>query len=321
METFTETLLARPADYLISVTIFGFAAFSVVFIVSLVLSALKQMCCGLKRPKNAAQKLAERMKSLEGDSESRLDPDQPFVVRLDGHKFSKFTKGFEKPLDKILKNAMIAVAGELLTEFNAVTAYTASDEITLVFPPRPNLESTLIYNGRKQKICSLMAGYASTRFNHWLKCCVDVDPVFRKKDKLGIAYFDARVFSVVNDVGAYQAVFWRSHYDTYRNGVSILAQSHFSSKHLHRKSVATMKRMLLEKKVLMDDQDPHLFFGTFVKKRLVEVKGYDRKKKEEVLVKRGRIHYGQVHSDDLSPESGFIMAKYWNLPISSDAMS
>lgn len=50
---------------------------------------------------------------------------------------------------------MVAVASELMTTFNAATAYTCSDEITLLFPYFPREDgkkSNLMYDGKVQKI-------------------------------------------------------------------------------------------------------------------------------------------------------------------------
>jgi tRNA(His) 5'-end guanylyltransferase len=39
------------------------------------------------------------MKEYELASEVRLKEDEPCIMRLDGHCFSKWTKGFNKPFD------------------------------------------------------------------------------------------------------------------------------------------------------------------------------------------------------------------------------
>lgn len=43
--------------------------------------------------------LAVRMKAYEHSTEDKLDRTKPFLMRLDGHCFSKFTKQFQKPYD------------------------------------------------------------------------------------------------------------------------------------------------------------------------------------------------------------------------------
>ena len=37
--------------------------------------------------------LGDRMKGYEGAYEQRVDMERPFTMRMDGHAFSKFTKG------------------------------------------------------------------------------------------------------------------------------------------------------------------------------------------------------------------------------------
>lgn len=74
-----------------------------------------------------------RMKQYEQESHIYVEPKEHMIVRLDGKKFSKFTKGFNKPFDNVLSGAMVHTATELMKEFGAVSSYQQSDEITLVF--------------------------------------------------------------------------------------------------------------------------------------------------------------------------------------------
>lgn len=80
--------------------------------------------------------LGTRIKGYEKEGEKRIPYDEYIIVRIDGHKFSKFTKGFKKPYDKILSVSMENTTKDLVEEFGAVTGYTQSDEITLIFPPQ-----------------------------------------------------------------------------------------------------------------------------------------------------------------------------------------
>lgn len=80
--------------------------------------------------------LGDRMKNYEKQYEAEISPKSNILIRLDGHKFSKFTKGFNRPFDEILSKTMVDVTKDLCEEFNAVTGYAQSDEITLVLPTR-----------------------------------------------------------------------------------------------------------------------------------------------------------------------------------------
>ena len=44
-------------------------------------------------------KRGAKMKEYEKNTKEELDNTQCFLIRLDGHKFSTFTKGFAKPYD------------------------------------------------------------------------------------------------------------------------------------------------------------------------------------------------------------------------------
>mgnify|MGYP002789559015 CR=1 FL=1 len=77
--------------------------------------------------------IAERMKMYEFNTKqiSNIPPYLPFVIRLDGKSFSKYTSNLIKPVDELFRRSM----NDCLLEFQAKTGYTHSDEITLVFSP------------------------------------------------------------------------------------------------------------------------------------------------------------------------------------------
>ena len=47
------------------------------------------------------ESLGDRMKDYEKQQLQFIPPDWPFIVRLDGNSFSKFTKQLKKPFDDI----------------------------------------------------------------------------------------------------------------------------------------------------------------------------------------------------------------------------
>jgi len=141
--------------------------------------------------------LGDRMKQYEAEMQRYLDRSLPFLVRLDGHGFSKFTRGFRKPFDDRIQCAMALAARDLMHEFRAATCYVASDEITLLFPPcAADSAEQIIYGGKVLKIVSLSAGFASARFNHYLQSQdytndekVRVEPLsLDRLDRFGTAY-------------------------------------------------------------------------------------------------------------------------------------
>jgi len=118
--------------------------------------------------------IAAKMKEYEVKASvtERLDPTKPFLLRLDGHCFSTFTQPFNKPFDLGLNEIIIRTAKDMLVEYNfATTAYTCSDEITLVFPrlivdpaDKNADKQALLFSGRILKLSSL--GKLTIAYSH-----------------------------------------------------------------------------------------------------------------------------------------------------------
>ena len=239
--------------------------------------------------------LGDRMKSYEAeplkhDGSDYVLPNQGeiLIARIDGHNFSTFTRGFEKPFDLRLTYAMVSTAQDLLEKFHARTAYTQSDEITLVFVPLKDEESgewrEWPHRGRLVKLTTLMASFASARFNFHLKesiTVVETTPLKEnvlKKVLSQEAHFDARLFAVPNATEAYNNIYWRCLYDCARNSVHGLAMCHFSQQQLHGRNRDQMKQMLLNEKKIDYEAMPDAFkYGTFVKKMLHTIDSVDKK--------------------------------------------
>jgi len=207
--------------------------------------------------------LGDRMKYYEKQYELEISSDSHLCIRIDGHKFSSFTHGFKKPFDDILSKAMELTAMDLLTEFNAVTSYVQSDEISLIIPTYKdntvdNRKSTKHklhkcvkedwkhnYSGRVQKIASLIAGFTTMSFNKHLKKLTNAYYVTPDAEydyvmniinkKLGNAWFDARVYGVDSDEEAFNSIMWRSR-DNTKNSKSGFAQAYCSHKQLQNLS-------------------------------------------------------------------------------------
>lgn len=153
-------------------------------------------------PKSKTEQLGDDMKAYEVEYEMQIPGDHAFIVRADGHSFSKFTRGFHQPFDENFKTAMIRTTGDAIVQFHASTGYTHSDEITLIFAPMPLLERSVDdaigdegkigdqgkkkqslsysdkiqshpFNGRVCKLLSLISSYISVRFNYHLLSLVE----------------------------------------------------------------------------------------------------------------------------------------------------
>lgn len=181
--------------------------------------------------------LSQRMKNYEGVyTKPYLVPRMPAIIRIDGKKFSSWTKGLNKPFDSRFYAAMAKTAMYLVNNIQcAVFAYGQSDEISIFLRDYDSPNSQTWFSGKTQKIVSVSASMATANFNASAqKLGIDGN---------GLAFFDSRVFNVpINDVINY--FIWRQN-DFMRNSVQMLAREHFSHKELNKVSVEAMKQKLL----------------------------------------------------------------------------
>lgn len=113
----------------------------------------------------ADQTLSEYCLDIEKRETNRRVPwAHPIYIRIDGHKFSKFTKGMGRPLDERMAEAMKDLAVELMESFGARLGYTQSDEISLVLY-NPSSKHH-IHDGKLQKLTSRIASKATARFHN-----------------------------------------------------------------------------------------------------------------------------------------------------------
>lgn len=249
------------------------------------------------------QSLGDRMKAYERVYHQFLDNTKPYIIRLDGHCFSKFTSSLQQPWDFRFMLAMVLTTYDLLAEFTATTGYTQSDEITLTFFPRPHAETgvypVLPFNGQIQKLVSLTAGVASARFNyHLLKLFsdptyyanmrnLDLEKPLKSMDKVEDcrAHFDSRCFQLPSVEEVYNCVLWRVR-DCYKNVVSKVAQNMFGVKLCFKKNTSEKLAMIAEKEPnYFQELPPFISHGVFVKKELHSVNNPDA----EIRVIRSRM--------------------------------
>jgi tRNA(His) guanylyltransferase len=235
-------------------------------------------------PSDTKSDLNDRMKKYEAKHDSVIPSDHYFCVRLDGHTFSKFTKGFRKPYDELFSKTMVMCSHDLMKEFRAQSAYTQSDEITLVFI-QANLESkqSHIYNGRIQKIVSLTAAFASVRFNKYLSqylseyLITNPEQTIYKQATINkingcSAYFDARILVFEPELKheILNHMIWRSPRDCYRNAIQSYACHLFGNKKIHKLNQTKMIE-LINQKISWEDVPLWQKFGVFIKKNLTNV--------------------------------------------------
>eukprot|EP01090_Pellita_catalonica_P020023 TRINITY_DN6979_c0_g1_i1.p1 TRINITY_DN6979_c0_g1~~TRINITY_DN6979_c0_g1_i1.p1 ORF type:complete len:316 (+),score=51.02 TRINITY_DN6979_c0_g1_i1:47-994(+) len=285
--------------------------------------------------------MGARMKTYEDKFHQYLDPTLPYMLRLDGHKFSSFTRCFKKPYDVRIHNAMVETTKELMDTFSCTTAYTCSDEITLVFPAvvpkegqeikqmvevtHPNKkkkkarkteqdpQSRIMFSGKAQKLITYTAGLASTAFYIHL-----VDQDFSGEDdsdrreflKHARPYFDSRVFQVPDNEECVNNVIWRSCRDFRRNSMATLAQHNFSQKQLHKKNTRDMVAMLKAEKNIDWNNEPKWYkYGSFIKKQSV-LKKATTPEGEEVEVTRHEFVEISFDFDQEPEQARFLLSKF-----------
>jgi tRNA(His) 5'-end guanylyltransferase len=202
--------------------------------------------------------LGNRMKGYEMIEAGRmLLPGLPIMVRLDGKNFSNFTKGLERPYDKRLTDLMVATAKFLLEETNALVSYHQSDEISLIlYTDKP--EAQLFFDGRVQKLTSIIASMATAFFNRELPKALP-----EKADK--VALFDCRVWNVPSTVEATNVLVWRE-LDATKNAISMAAQHYFSHKELQNKDGKEKQEMLFQKGVNFNDYPSFFKRGSYIRR-------------------------------------------------------
>lgn len=285
------------------------------------------------------EKLGDRMKKFESmvDNQIMIKPCESFIIRLDGRSFSKFTKKFHKPFDIVFVKAMGLTTLDLVKQFEAQTGYTHSDEITLIFNSKSSEDEYLEYlekqsknlltkddkdlpihmfNGRIQKILSLVSSYCSVRFNyHLIKL---IEPIKESYDTKFVetiesmnAMFDGRIL-IFQESAKYEILnhqIWRSIYDCSRNAVSTYAHTYFGPQKIMNKDTKQMIQMMMDEKGLdwSDTSQVPTFIkhGLYCKKIMVnKVIDGNPALRAEYIFKQHKIDFSQENLD-------ILLAKYW----------
>lgn len=226
--------------------------------------------------------LGDRMKeNYENRAKTQLLRRTPVIIRLDGKAFHTFTRGFKKPFDDILTEAMQQTMLTLCKEIQGcVLGYTQSDEITLVLTDYKKLETAAWFDYDIQKVCSVSASIATLAFN---RCFLnEIQKKYESISGLTVsvyyqawlkgALFDSRCFNVPKEEVT-NCILWRQQ-DAIRNSINSVGQTNFSHKELQGLSTDQILKKLLEEKQIDWNKLPvHLQRGSCCIKR--EVNGVD----------------------------------------------
>ncbi len=212
--------------------------------------------------------LGKRMKEYyESIPKTKLMRRTPVALRIDGKAFHTFTKGFEKPFDKVLIKSMQETMKYLCENIQGcVLGYTQSDEITLILVDYKKLNSSAWFDYEVQKMCSIAASMATMAFNNAFERNVEIFfcnevtddeanilnetkyqlfHTYLKAQEKG-AMFDARVFNIPKEEVT-NLIYWRQ-LDAARNSVQMVGQAYFSHKQLQNKSCNQIQDMLMTEK-------------------------------------------------------------------------
>lgn len=190
--------------------------------------------------------LGDRMKKYEDVSRISLTRRNPIIIRIDGKAFHTFTRGFEKPFDRVFMSAMQRTTKYLCENImNCKVGFTQSDEISLLLMDYDYINTEAWFGNNLQKIVSVSASMATMAFNKIFKEEIEAwweehysfsekDLILTMEDiydsKIGNAMFDSRAFIIpVDEVCNY--FIWRQK-DAERNSILSVAQANFSHKEL-----------------------------------------------------------------------------------------
>ena len=209
--------------------------------------------------------LGDRMKEYESRNQYFLQRRTPVIIRVDGKAFHTFTRGFQKPFDEVLGNAMVRTMEYLCQNISGcVFGYVQSDEITLVLQDYRKLNTDAWFGYRTDKLCSIAASMATMAFNRyfypevlkWYDKTI-ADNIFQEQENVKLmkvyqnaaekgAMFDARCFNIPKEEVC-NCIYWRQ-LDATRNSIQMVGQANFSHKELQGKSCNEIQDMLHEQR-------------------------------------------------------------------------
>lgn len=225
------------------------------------------------------ESLGDRMKYYEGYNNNKFPPNLPIICRLDGKGFHRYTRNFDRPFDDRLHKVMDNVTKFLVEGSHASIGYTQSDEITLIYSP-----GKVYFDGKPQKLCSVLASMASVYFNYFMK----------EFGEFGFAFFDCRSFFVPTLQECVNCLIWREQ-DAVRNSVQMAARSVYSHKECENKNGSQLQEMLHEKGINWNDYSYREKRGQYIV----------RKKIKRKLTKEEMLALPHKHEALLNPEMEF----------------
>lgn len=201
--------------------------------------------------------LERRMLEYRSKTDYRLLKEQPVIVMVDGHSFSKLIKNkYKKPFDPEFINLMNKTAEQSISEIqNCKFAYVQSDEISFFIDSRKD-EVAPYFDYRLCKLQSIIASKVTKIFNDLKPKC--------------LCEFDCKAWNVPTDNDVYAHFLWRQN-DCIRNSISQAAQTYIPENELLNLNIdQQLEKLLIQKGIDWNSYDPGMKYGRFVWKDYVE---------------------------------------------------
>lgn len=207
--------------------------------------------------------LGDRCKNFEqAEAGRRAMRGLPLLARLDGRAFHTFTRDLRRPYDQGMSTMMIETTRYLVHHMNALVGYTQSDEITLAWYEPAQSTNDYAFDGKYQKLCSVLAGMASAVFYKLL-----LEHLPQKAGEL--PHFDCRVWQVPTLTEALDVFVWRED-DATKNSITMAASTHYSDRELEGKHSGQKQELLWQKGVNWNDFPAFFKRGTYLQRRTFE---------------------------------------------------
>ena len=239
------------------------------------------------------------MKEYEVYSSLKVPKNSKIIVRLDGRAFHKLSADLdlEKPYDETFYNVIVKVCEDLFKEFSPVFLYTFSDEISLLLESIP-------FDGRIEKINSIMASFASSSF------VMNYDTTFKKPPA-----FDSRIIPI-NDDDILKYFRWRQD-ESWRNCVNSHGISYLKTKYPNNEANDKIKGMklneihelLFQNGINLNDIETYKKRGIGIYRKNKKVEGFNKKENKNQISYRSYVYTDwelPIFSEDFFKNIGAI---------------
>ena len=184
--------------------------------------------------------LGDRMKAYEAMFQQTIPDSKLIYARVDGRTFHSLVKRWKLGFaNQTMIDAMRYAAATTAQNFNADVAYVQSDECSFAWKINPNPQSQRIFNGRTDKLLSLLAADYSVNFLTWM--------IMQTTESFpgALPIFDCRLVPF-GDSSELQLMFYWRYLDGRRNGLQAFIQKTYGHRAVQGKSQVEMLAKMME---------------------------------------------------------------------------